>query len=568
MYCPNCKKEFSSKFCPECGTKLVELPAEKDISLCISDDAAIVGGVSVTHSDSHNTTSYDQRTIYNLANNISKSAEELKLERTQQFMECCKQSIRDGILSAEERKFLDGERIRLGIDEDVADRLIEKVRMMSNSRLTTLGLRDKMTLDKIEQYIENNNVEMLSRQKTRLLALVKNYKVEEILYMNYMLLAALSPDELILEYESNIVDEYWQTYWSAVAYLKQGHSAKADETIVKLDFYSEYSEYNTILLSVLSSYTDNGVEDALSYIDVLSPEHCSSQLQPFIRALFLVVSPKQAKELGADKQKCQFYIDNIINVGGAARRKAEEEARRKAEEAARRKAEDDARRKAEEAARRKAEEAARHQAEGLLIACVKNDGSLHYFTAGEWEANSAKSSYNKLGVLLCANGREFIIAAKDCVTPQGIDKFEFGAFGVDIYGVKNHTDVNKLDNIWTGEEDTRAIINATMGKEDKYGIVGAPAAEAAWRYKACSNDPLQWYLPSISELCLMYKYKTKINKLLEQYFGGEGIICDMYWSSTSYSMNYSWYVYMIYGVSIKNTYRTSSGRVRAVSVAK
>ena len=417
---------------------------------------------------------------------------------------------------------------------------------------------------------------MLSRQKTRLLALVKNYKVEEILYMNYMLLAALFPDELILEYESNIVDEYWQTYWSAVAYLKQGHSAKAEETIVKLDFYSEYSEYNTILLSVLSSYTDNGVEDALSYIGVLSPEHCSSQLQPFIRALFLVVSPKQAKELGADKQKCQFYIDNIINVGGAARRKAEaearhkaeEEARKKAEAEARRKAEEAARRQAEEAARRKAEEAARRQAEGLLIACVKNDGSLHYFTAGEWEANSAKSSYNKLGVLLQANGREFIIAAKDCADYSGNEKFVFGAYDKDIAGVQNHRNVKKRDNIWTGKEDTRAIINQTKGKKDNDGIVGAPAAEAAWSYKACSNDPLQWYLPSISELKLIYNNKTKINNLLDKYFGGGSIADDMYWSSTSYDNKYdSWYVHMYYSTSTISN-RNISHRVRAVASAK
>lgn len=204
----------------------------------------------------------------------------------------------------------------------------------------------------------------------------------------------------------------------------------------------------------------------------------------------------------------------------------------------------------------------------LRLACVKNDGSLHYFTAGEWEANSAKSSYNKLGVSLRANGREFIIAANDCVDSKGNKEFKFGAYGVDIDGVQYHTDVNKLDNIWTGKEDTRAIINATKEKVDEKGIVGAPAAEAAWRYKACNNDPLQWYLPSVSELRLMPKYRLKINKFLKQYFRGEEIIDDCYWSSTSCSMFSSWYVYMYGGDSSSGNGRPSSGRVRPVAVAK
>lgn len=208
------------------------------------------------------------------------------------------------------------------------------------------------------------------------------------------------------------------------------------------------------------------------------------------------------------------------------------------------------------------------QFSGLRIACVKNsDGSLHYFTAVEWEANKEKSSYNKLGVLLQANGREFIIAAKDCADYSGDEEFVFGAYGKDIAGVQNHRDVNNIDNIWTGKEDTRAIIEQTRGIEDEEGNLGAPAAEAAWSYKACSNDPLLWYLPSISELRLIYNNKTKINNLLDKYFGGGSIADYWYWSSTSYNSIFSWVVYMTNG-SFGNYGRGSSSRVRPVASAK
>ena len=46
MYCPNCKQEYDGKFCPECGTKLIEKPATSGISLNLGGDAnAISGGL-------------------------------------------------------------------------------------------------------------------------------------------------------------------------------------------------------------------------------------------------------------------------------------------------------------------------------------------------------------------------------------------------------------------------------------------------------------------------------------------------------------------------------------------
>ena len=318
MYCPNCKQEFPGKFCPECGAKLVELPKQNDLGINISDDAAIMGGVNVTRNESHNTTSYDHRVINtsNVTNIVErqKTEAELRNERNIQFMELCKEVFKDGLLDEEEKGMLVTERIRLGIDETEAARLIEMARKSSMSRMTTLGMRDSMTLKTIDRYIESNNVQVLCGQIPRLEALARNYKVDEVLYRYYMLLAALQPEKLILEYETNAADEYWKTYWVAIAYMKRGDAMNAEDAIVKLDFYPEYSEDNSLLLSAVSTYGEFGADAASEYICAILPEHCSSLLMPFIHALFLEVSPERAAEIGADKDKCQFYIDNLVNL--------------------------------------------------------------------------------------------------------------------------------------------------------------------------------------------------------------------------------------------------------------
>lgn len=48
---------------------------------------------------------------------------------------------------------------------------------------------------------------MLQGQMQRLSSLVGNYSLDEVNYLYYMLLAALSPQELIRHYESNDADE-------------------------------------------------------------------------------------------------------------------------------------------------------------------------------------------------------------------------------------------------------------------------------------------------------------------------------------------------------------------------
>ena len=330
MYCPNCKQEFDGKFCPECGTKLVEVPKQNDFGVNISDDAAIMGGVNVTRNESHNTTNYDHRVINtsNVTNNIverQKTDAELRNERNIKFMELCKEVFKDSLLNEEDKRMLTTERIRLGIDESEAARLIEMARKSSMTRMTTLSMRDSMTLNTIDNFIKANKTEVLVCQIPRLAALARNYKVDEVLYRYYMLLAALQPEGLISEYETNVADEYWKTYWAAIAYMKTGDTLNAEDAIVKLDLYPEYSEDNSLLLSAVSTLREFGAESAEGYISAILPEHCSSLLMPFIHALFLKASPERAAEIGADKDKCQFYIDNLVNLESPEEKAARKE---------------------------------------------------------------------------------------------------------------------------------------------------------------------------------------------------------------------------------------------------
>ena len=383
MYCPNCKKEypvdFQGKYCIECGAKLVESPQSENTGVNIGGEAAIMGGLNVTTNESHNTTTYDQRVINTktVTNNIverEKSEFELRNERNAQFMELCKQVLSDGLMAEEEKQRLTAERVRLGLDETEAARLIEIVRKTSGVRMATLGTRDTMTLKSIDRYLESNNRIVLGGQIPRLKALVQNYKIEEVLYKYYMLLAALRPDELVKEYESNVADEYWQTYWVAIAYMKLNKVAEAEGAIVKLGLYPSYPEHNALLLSAVGTLAELGVEDTSSYVAAVNPEQCSHLLAPFVHALYFEVVPERAKSVGARRENCLFYIENIVSLESpeekeakrkaeeeAKRKAAEEEARRKAEEA-KRKAEEDARRKAAEEAKRKVEEDARRKA--------------------------------------------------------------------------------------------------------------------------------------------------------------------------------------------------------------
>ena len=211
----------------------------------------------------------------------------------------------------------------------------------------------------------------------------------------------------------------------------------------------------------------------------------------------------------------------------------------------------------------------------LSFATIRiEDGVNVFFTAEEWNSLSAnnRSKYLRIGVRIRADRRQFVIAKSDCTDDIGGRTFKWGAYGTDIRGVKNYGNGNQgLYETADGKQNTDAIIEATAGVKDNSGVVGAPAAEAAKNYKACTleldglEDKTEWYLPSEGELITIAKYKTEINELLSSVSGNQNIITtDWYWSSTEYDSSSAWCVSMNNG-SVSTHNKPNAGRVRPVS---
>ena len=208
----------------------------------------------------------------------------------------------------------------------------------------------------------------------------------------------------------------------------------------------------------------------------------------------------------------------------------------------------------------------------LCVATVnKNSHEIAYFTAEEWESllQNVKTGYAQVGVSISEDSHEFIIAPTDCKDLNDGDyELLFGCHGMEFDRVIQYKEISEF--IATGYNDTKNIVEQAKGKIDSEGIKGAPAAEAAWNYKTNEYDNLQWYLPSVSELEMIYRNKDAINSFIDGYIPkGEQIkTLYCYWSSTVRSSYVSWYVYMIGGYSNGIYSRLDSGRVRAVALAK
>lgn len=92
-----------------------------------------------------------------------------------------------------------------------------------------------------------------------------------------------------------------------------------------------------------------------------------------------------------------------------------------------------------------------------------------------------------------------------------------------------------------GTDDLREILNPSIKMDEKQ------------------------YIPSLGQMYFILSHLKAVNEALA-FIGGQPLEVDAwYWSSTSYSANNAWYLYLSNGYASTNPKATTQGRVRPVS---
>ena len=401
--CNKCNKTWPDEFnlCPVCGGELiVEQPQPSD-TISMGDGNAINGGInfskdfsrkddhSVTNSnntsDSHNTTnSHNQTTnfsskhIYNgnyTKIEREKTAEEILIERKQNFRKCCKKVLDDGLLTREDRIWLEEQRSHYGLSAEIADHILNEVSSTHQRSVMSMGTVQRIQFNNFKRAVEGNCIENVKKYLPQIGVIAEKFQEEELQFLYHLALAALYPQECVEKYINRQEDKYWLTFWVYVALHKLGDISNAENALIDLGKWQGLMpDENIVILGAFGALMENDKFTADELFNHAISGECSPLLNNLAEVMSAIINydPNDA-EIITTLSKHRFYVKhfleevfetekNELKQKEEAARKAKEEAERKAREEAERKAREEAERKAREETERKAREEAERKA--------------------------------------------------------------------------------------------------------------------------------------------------------------------------------------------------------------
>ena len=344
MYCETCKKHIEEgRFCPDCGSRLVEDPKPNpqdtlgSIGLNLGDANAISGGLSVStsHSTDQSHTDNSMHTdnsvhtdssvhnvsnVSNVTHNVTqvaaaKTEYELLAEKKQTYQEACMRAYADRVLDTNEMVELELLRLKLGLDKKIADHILCEVKKIFDVQAKQKELTGvaRIKFAHFKKAISCNNKNQLGILLNDMLPLLDKYDVDELYYSYYIVLASLDAKRCIAQFKANPTDSYWQMWCTCVAYAIEGDTTEQTALMIAIDDkFPNYPSDNIAVLAAVCAYIQKDKELATEYINAVC-DNCSPSLINLSGVLFKVLRPDLIEYMDYDEQVCPFYMQTLLH---------------------------------------------------------------------------------------------------------------------------------------------------------------------------------------------------------------------------------------------------------------
>lgn len=312
--CNKCGKSLPPDWafprCPFCGQELTEEKPQPVTGTGIGDANAFAGDVSITSNITNNTTHIER----------NKTDKELNNEAEAQYRELCKAVLADGIITLEETNTLKDAQTRLGLSDTQASKILEIVKAgMKRSSKNVLGKIQQVSLNQILKLRDAGKIDNLISNLGRLEAMAEKYDADEVQCNYWMILSGIDPQKAIEKYQNRESDNYWQNFWTALAYINMGESGAAESLISDLEAWNDMPFGNIALLAAANSlnefWNDREMTDFKEQAQAFVEEgggQSTDLIDQFTQALMILMDTEEYSQLEEFHDDFSFQLDFLL----------------------------------------------------------------------------------------------------------------------------------------------------------------------------------------------------------------------------------------------------------------
>lgn len=272
-----------------------------------SHDSHINNDNRVTNNIVHNTTTH---TVYE----AQRSQLEIEQANEKEFLKEVRMRIGDGLTRQKEAE-LDLIARDWHINPIRAEQIIDAERKSAEilSNTQSNGYYTERVLQNVSEAVYTNQIDIIRHLFKSVEELSQNTDDNQIQYYYHMLYASLYPTNCVVSFVSHHTDNYWQYFWTCIAYVKLGQIQKATELISRLGAFGGPHGDIDLLSAVGNLYDIVHTEDEYykqqlqNNLQYAVTAGMSEQLSPLWYALQEFTKPKSEPEAWF-----AFYVETTL----------------------------------------------------------------------------------------------------------------------------------------------------------------------------------------------------------------------------------------------------------------